>query len=104
MCSSDLADKQANLKGLAEQLGDKLSFASPERLMEKLCLEPGSVSPFGLVNNAEHDVILCIDAQVFEAPLVGFHPNDNTATLVLDQKSFARFCDAVENEVVKLES
>lgn len=68
--------------------------------MEKLGLEPGAVSPFGVVNNTEHDVVLCIDAEVLDAPRVGFHPNSNTATLVLDQKNFAEFCDVVENEVV----
>ena len=30
----------------------KLSFASPERMMRYLGLEPGSVSPFGLINDA----------------------------------------------------
>ena len=36
----------------------KLSFASPERMMRYLGLEPGSVSPFGLINDAEHHVPL----------------------------------------------
>ena len=31
----------------------KLTFASPQRMERYLGLEPGSVSPFGLINDAE---------------------------------------------------
>jgi len=41
-----LSSKKADLKALERQLGeDRLSFASPERLMRYLRLEPGAVSP-----------------------------------------------------------
>ncbi len=49
------ASKRADLRAVADQIGDgKLSFASPERLMTHLGLTPGSVSPFGLINDREH--------------------------------------------------
>ena len=51
--------KKADLRAVADQIGDgKLSFASPERLMTHLGLTPGSVSPFGLINNQDHAVRL----------------------------------------------
>ena len=44
--------KRADLRELNKQLGeDRLSFASPERLKRHLDLDPGSVSPFGLIND-----------------------------------------------------
>ena len=47
--------KQADLKRLVDRLGDdRLSFASPERLMTHLGLTPGSVSPFGLINDGRN--------------------------------------------------
>lgn len=61
----------------------RLSFASPERLKEKLGVTPGSVSPFGLLNDADHDVQLYIDAAVAQARQFGAHPNDNTMTVIL---------------------
>ena len=54
--------KRADLRSVADQIGDgKLSFASPERLMTHLGLTPGSVSPFGLINDASHDVRVFLD-------------------------------------------
>jgi len=45
----------------------KLSFASPERMMRYLGLEPGSVSPFGLINDVEHHVHLFLDDNLKKA-------------------------------------
>ena len=46
--------KRADLRAVADQIGDgKLSFGSPERLMTHLGVTPGSVSPFGLINDRE---------------------------------------------------
>ena len=87
--------KNLDLKNLATQMGDgKLSFASPERLMKHLGLTPGSVSPFGLINDAAHAVRVFLDAEIKSATRVSFHPNINTATLVISSGDFARFLEA----------
>lgn len=53
------ANKRMDLKKFSEIAGtNKISFASDDALREKLGLEPGSVSPFGLLNPAAHDVEL----------------------------------------------
>ena len=44
----------------------KLSFASAERMLKYLGLEPGSVSPFGLINDEDNHVILFLDENLFE--------------------------------------
>jgi Ala-tRNA(Pro) deacylase len=73
----------------------KLSFASEQRMMRCLGLMPGSVSPFGLINDAGSEVHLFLDANLREYPSLSFHPNDNTATVVITQEMFARYLDAV---------
>lgn len=84
-----------DLKSLADQMGSgKLSFASPERLKDRLRLTPGSVTPFGLIHDRDHQVRLFLDRRLRDAPRVSFHPNINTATLVLSTADFFRFLDS----------
>jgi len=75
----------------------KLSFASPERMMRYLGVRPGSVSLFTLVNDTNHEVILFVDKQLMEAEKVSFHPNDNTASLVISREDMMRFIKQVGN-------
>jgi Ala-tRNA(Pro) deacylase len=84
--------KRANLRAVASQIGDgKLSFGSPERLMALLGVTPGSVSPFGLIHDSARDVRVCVDRDLKTAGRISFHPNINTATLVLTFADFERF-------------
>lgn len=91
-------NKKVDLKKLREEQGTKaLTFGSPDELMDKLGLIPGSVTPFGLLNKEENEVPLYIDEDFLHnhegisgdgAPegtdgLIGIHPNENTATVVL---------------------
>ena len=92
--------KRADLRGVADQIGDgKLSFASPERLLTHLGVMPGSVSPFGLINDASHDVRVFLDADLKAAERISFHPNINTVTVVLAFADFERFLAARGNPV-----
>jgi Ala-tRNA(Pro) deacylase len=92
--------KRADLRAVADQIGDgKLSFASPERLMTHLGLTPGSVSPFGLINDRDHAVRVVLDRDLKSATRVSFHPNINTATYVVSAADFARFLEACGNPV-----
>ena len=87
-----LSSKKADLKALEKQLGeDRLSFASPERLMRYLGLEPGAVSPFGLINDSKKEVQVIIDRDLRRAEIVNFHPNVNTATVGIDFTDFEKF-------------
>ena len=94
------ASKTADLKGVADQIGDgKLSFASPARLMTHLGLTPGSVSPFGLINDPAHAVRVVLDRDLKAASRLSFHPNINTVTYTIAAADFARFLDACGNPV-----
>lgn len=86
--------KRLNLKELGVNLGAKLSFASPERLMKYLGVTPGSVSPFALMNDTEKTVKVYLDSDVFAHEQVQFHPLINTATLVLSAKDMLKFMEA----------
>ena len=94
------ASKKADLRAVADQIGDgKLSFASPERLLAHLGLTPGSVSPFGLMNDCDHGVRVVIDRELKSSARLAFHPNINTATLTLSSADFARFLESCGNPV-----
>lgn len=75
----------------------KLSFASEQRMEKYLGLKPGSVSPFGLINDKEHHVHLFIDEDLALQPKISFHPNDNRASLVIQYKDFIRFLNTIGN-------
>ena len=78
------AHKPLDLKTLKVLLGAKtLSFASPEDLMKYLGLIPGAVSPFGILNDAEHKVLVIFDEALRGALNFGAHPNENDCTLLL---------------------
>lgn len=75
----------------------KLSFASPQRMEKYLGLTPGSVSPFGLINDTENHVHLFIDSNLQQQKSLSFHPNDNHATVVIAQQEFLRYLNDVGN-------
>jgi Ala-tRNA(Pro) deacylase len=59
--------------------------------MKYLGVTPGSVSPFGLINDAERHVRVFLDRDLKSAARVSFHPNINTATWVIAYGDFERF-------------
>jgi Ala-tRNA(Pro) deacylase len=90
--------KRADLRAVANQIGDgKLSFGSPERLMTYLGVMPGSVSPFGLINDREHHVRVYLDRVLRSARRISFHPNINTITLTLAYRDFERYLASTGN-------
>jgi len=97
--------RQLDIHDLEKRLKQgKLSFASDQRLKKYLGLEQGSVSPFGLINDHERHVHLFIDEKLNEFERLAFHPNVNTASLVILKTDFLRFLDHAGNtyEFLKL--
>ena len=78
---------------------DRLSFGSPERLARCLGLGPGSVSPFGLINDAAKEVRVIVDRNLRGSDFLGFHPNVNTVTLDISFADFERFLAWSGNDV-----
>jgi Ala-tRNA(Pro) deacylase len=75
----------------------KLSFASEQRMDKYLGLKPGSVSPFGLINDNQHQVHLFLDHDLNQLPNISFHPNDNRASLVIAYSDFIKFINIMGN-------
>lgn len=96
-------DKRPDIQGsLRSQLGSsRLSFGSDERLMKHLGLQPGSVSPFGIINDESHDVVVVLDKQLEDTDgLIGFHPNDCTAFVWLKYDDLIKFVNHYGNDIV----
>lgn len=92
--------KRADLKDLVKVVGDdRLSFGSPERLMAELGLTPGSVSPFGLLNDPDGSVRVLIDQDLRGAARLIFHPNINTASVVVSWADLEKFLATRSNRV-----
>lgn len=72
----------------------RLSFGSEERLFDRLGLTKGSVSPTGLINDGENAVEFYFDKDLLKNPLIGIHPNHNSATLFLKPEDLLA---AIEN-------
>jgi Ala-tRNA(Pro) deacylase len=84
--------RQLDIKDLEKRLRQgKLTFASDLRLKKYLGVEPGSVSPFGLINDKEKHVHLFIDETLNNFERLAFHPNINTASLVVSKNDFLKF-------------
>lgn len=81
----DVRDLEVRLKQ------GKVSFASQKRMDKYLCVEAGSVSPFGLINDKENHVHLFIDSNLKKSKMISFHPNVNTASLVISFEDFLKF-------------
>lgn len=96
--------KRLDIKKLEQVLEEKnLHFCSPERLLEKTGLTPGSVSLFGLLNNEDHDINLCLDQKILSEERIMFHPNDNTKTLLISIDDMQKFVQHLQYECLAVE-
>ena len=91
-------DRNLAIRDLERRLRQgKLSFASEQRMERYLGLRPGSVSPFGLINDTENHVHLFLDRNLRQQHSLSFHPNVNTGTIVIPQAEFIRYLDGCGN-------
>jgi len=90
-----LEDRAIDLKRLGEKLGaGRLSFGSPERLARYLGVEPGSVTPFAVINDTDHKVTLVLDEGLKAGGPVNAHPLTTTMTSALSLADLLRFFEA----------
>lgn len=91
-----LQEAAVDLKAAPAKIGSRrLTFGKPELLMETLGVEPGSVTPFGLINDKPAKVNVILDAAMMKHQLLNYHPLANTATTTiasLDLLAFIRSC------------
>lgn len=96
---SDTAyETNINLKGLSKHLhAPGLRFADAVLLKHHLHIEPGSVTPFGLIFDTEHKITVLLDSMLFSHQFVGFHPLKNVATTVIASQDILKFVEACGN-------
>ena len=93
------SEKKADMAKIQEQADStRLSFASSERLMKYLKLEPGHVSPMGLINDKEKKVEVLIDKDLKDKPLLVVHPNTNEASLLITYEDWMKFIKSIGNK------
>jgi len=85
-------EKRADIGRLEKLLGaPRFSFARAELLQEVLELTPGSVTPFGLINDRARRVTVVLDQDMLDAEWVHYHPLSNTASTTLRSADLVRF-------------
>jgi Ala-tRNA(Pro) deacylase len=90
---------RVDLKGLARTLAaGRLSFGSPELMMEVLGVRPGSVTAFAVMNDAANRVRVVVDADLMTHDSINCHPLENTATTNIARDDLLRFIRACGHE------
>lgn len=92
-------NKPFKTKELSSQINSaRLSFATPEAMLEYLDIKPGSVSVMGLMNDKDNHVKLLVDEDVLKDEYVGCHPCVNTSSLKLKTEDvFGKYLKAVNH-------
>ncbi|WHH58083.1 prolyl-tRNA synthetase associated domain-containing protein [Petroclostridium sp. X23] len=82
-------DKKFRTSDVSKQINrSRLSFGSEENLLKYLNVYPGSVSPMGLINDKNNNVILLMDKDLLAYETIWFHPCVNTASIAMQINDF----------------
>ena len=91
-----LENARIDLKAAPARIGSRrLSFGKPDLLMELLGVEPGSVTPLGLINDTGNRITVILEERMMQEPLLNYHPLSNDATTTIssaDLVTFIRSC------------
>ncbi|MEO1019965.1 MAG: prolyl-tRNA synthetase associated domain-containing protein [Pseudomonadota bacterium] len=91
-----LDNQKLKINGLSRLLKiPRLSFASAAKMKDRLGVEPGSVSPFALINDSERIVQPVFDAKMLQFDLLNYHPLTNSATTTIRSDDLRRFVEAL---------
>ncbi len=97
-------DTKVDLRELGTKLeAGKVSFASAERLEKYLGVTAGCVSPFGVLNDAEHCVTVVLDKKLEGKERLGVHPNEHNATVWIAFDVLRSAIEKIGNKVVVME-
>jgi len=95
-----LEDATIELRSLHRLLGasGRFSFGSAELLRVLLGVEPGSVTPFAVVNDKELRVTVVLDTAMMAHAVLNFHPLVNTATTTISRQGLLSFLAATGHQ------
>ena len=84
--------KSLDMDDFKEQVGaNRIRMASLDSLAEKMNLPAGTVSPFGLLNNDEKDILVYFDKDIVSEDIMTFHPNTNEKTIFISTTDLFKF-------------
>lgn len=87
-----LEDTKVDLKAFRKKIAAKnLSFGKPDLLIEVLGVEPGSVTPFSLINDPEGRVSVILEEKMMAKELLNFHPLINSMTTQIAAADLLKF-------------
>lgn len=99
-----LEDADINLKQFHKRIGSgRLSFGRAELLMDILGVEPGSVTPFALINDTSQQVRVVLDKALMAHDTLNFHPLENTATSSISPEGLLKFIRACGHDPAIIE-
>lgn len=93
-------DAALDLKTIHEKIGanGRVTFGKPDLMMELLGVIPGSVTPFGLINDTEGRIKVVLDKPMMDHAILNFHPLENTATTSIAAADLLTFIKATGHE------
>ena len=97
-------EAEVDLKQIHHLIGasSRVSFGKPEALMDLLGVVPGSVTVFGLVNDAGKRVKLILDSTLMENEIINAHPLTNEATTSIGRNDLLAFLKATGHDPLVL--
>jgi Ala-tRNA(Pro) deacylase len=98
-------DAEINLKQLHNRIGasGRLSFGKPASMRKTLGVDPGSVTPFGAINDRAGRVTVILDRALVERGTLNFHPLVNTGTTRIEAQDLLRFLRKTGHEPLVLD-
>lgn len=92
-------DRAIDLKKLPALIGSaRISFGSAARLKRVLGVEPGSVTPFAVINDKRHQVKVILDAWMMGQEIINAHPLINSMTTSLKSGDLMKFFTATGHQ------
>jgi len=99
-----LGEDRLDTNALQKTLGSaRLSFGKPELMESVLGVEPGSVTPFALINETAKEVQVVLQKRMMEMELLNYHPLKNDATTTLASADLLKFIRAMGHDPLILD-
>ena len=88
-------DAVIDLKTLHHKLGaGRFSFGAANLMRDVLGVEPGAVTPFGVINDTELRCTAVVDAALLDYATLNFHPLVNTMTTSIGREDLLKFIES----------
>ena len=94
------SNKRIDLKTIKRNYGTRPLSLAKEELRNILGLTPGTVTPFGILNDKKCKTLFFLDEDFLASPaIIGIHPNDNTSTVWLKVEDLLHIIEKHGNKV-----